>query len=208
MRHLYCKDEKSWVEAANQWLADQKAEFKAKTVYLPAGETPRPLYENWQKQMPTILKDLTFVQIDDVVSGRKKDMFKKFFIDHLPAYQKQFEFFGQGGTIADLAILGLGLNGHVAFHEPGVDPKFFSGCVRLSNKTKETLELEPETWGQTFGLDAFLRTKSILMLVKGEKKRDVVNRLMRNDTSLPATHLLKHPNFTLITDFEIEQHEL
>lgn len=208
MRHLYCKDEKSWVEAANRWLIDQKDEFKARTVYLPAGETPRALYKNWQKESPAFLKDLTFVQIDDVVSGRKKDMFKQFFYDELPQLKNQFEFFGPGDTVADLAILGLGLNGHVAFHEPGLDANFFSGCVQLSAKTKETLELEPETWGQTFGINAFLRAKSILMLVRGEKKRDVSNRLMRGDLSLPAAHLLKHNNFTLLTDFEIEQHEL
>lgn len=175
---------------------------------MPAGETPRVLYEQWQKADPDFLKGMTLIQIDDVVSGRKKDMFKHFFFEHLPRYQKQFVFFNDGEMIADLAVLGLGLNGHVAFHEPGVSPQFFSGCVQLSQKTKETLDLEPETWGQTFGIDAFIRTKAILMLVRGEKKREVVNRLMRADPSLPASSLLKHNNFTLITDFEIEQHEL
>lgn len=208
MRHLYCKDEKHWIDAANAWLADQKEEFKARSVYLPAGETPRALYKDWQAHERAFLKGMTFVQIDDVVSGRKKDMFKNFFCENLPEYKNQFVFFKDGDKIADLAVLGLGLNGHVAFHEPGIPAQFFSGCVRLSDKTKETLDLEPETWGQTFGIDAFIRSKAILMLVRGEKKREVVNRLMRADPTLPASALLKHNNFTLLTDFEIEQHEL
>ncbi|MEK6556643.1 MAG: 6-phosphogluconolactonase, partial [Bdellovibrionota bacterium] len=131
----------------------------------------------------------------------KKHIFRQFFIDHLASYQKQMSFFDKGDEVADLAILGLGMNGHVAFHEPGIQTEFFSGCLPLTNKTLEVLDLEKGTWGQTFGLGAFLKTKSILMIVRGAKKESVVERMMAADKELPAAALLKHSDFTLITDF-------
>jgi glucosamine-6-phosphate deaminase len=200
-RHLRCKDESSWVAAANTWLVERKATYSAQSVYLPAGETPKALYKNWQAENHDFLKSLKFIQIDDVATGPKKHIFRQFFIDHLASYQRQMCFFDRGDEVADLAILGLGMNGHVAFHEPGIEAAFFSGCLPLTAKTLEVLDLEKGTWGQTFGLGAFLKTKSILMIVKGAKKAEVVDRMLSGDTQLPASALLKHKDFTLITDF-------
>jgi glucosamine-6-phosphate deaminase len=108
---------------------------------------------------------------------------------------------GAAATQADLAWLGLGLNGHVGFHEPGIDPRMFSGCVRLSAKSTETLQLEPDTWGLTYGVGAFMACKAILILVRGESKREVLTRLLRADPALPASHLLRHGNLTSLSDF-------
>lgn len=200
-RHLSCKDESSWIGAANSWIESHLKEFNGRSLFVPAGETPKPLYKSWESTHPSFLKDVKMIQIDDVATGKKKDLFRQFFREYLPSYQRQLVFFEAGEQVADLAILGLGMNGHVAFHEPGMPVNFFSGCLELNAKTLEVLELEPGTWGQTFGLGAFLKSKAILMLVKGSKKASVVEKMLARDPSIPASHLLDHPRFTLVTDF-------
>ncbi|MEK7357725.1 MAG: 6-phosphogluconolactonase, partial [Bdellovibrionota bacterium] len=106
----------------------------------------------------------------------------------------------EGDAVADVAILGLGLNGHVAFHEPGLGRDFFSGCVKLSDTTVGQLAAEPETWGITYGAGAFARCRSVCIMVGGASKRDVLKRLLAGDDSLPATALMKHPDLTIFAD--------
>jgi glucosamine-6-phosphate deaminase len=118
----------------------------------------------------------------------------------LPGFLNHFRWIGDSYEQGDLAILGLGLNGHVAFHEPELPKNFYSGCVRLSEKTCNTLGVEPSTWGITYGASAFLKSKAILMLVSGTAKREVLQRLLKKDPSLPATALCSHPQFTILAD--------
>ena len=200
-RHLAFENEALWVSAANDWIQAKIRQHRARSLYIPAGETPKPLYASWEKTHPAFLNEIQMIQIDDVATGPKKDLFRQFFRAHLPSYQKQIQFFDKGDQTADLAILGLGMNGHVAFHEPGLPAHFFSGCLELNEKTRQVLSLEKGVQGQTYGLGAFLKCKSILMIVKGRQKAEVVNRLIEKDLSLPASHLIDHPDFTLMTDF-------
>jgi 6-phosphogluconolactonase/glucosamine-6-phosphate isomerase/deaminase len=204
MRLQICKDESSWLKFANDWLQNRITKLKVKSVYLPAGDTPRPLYSNWEAQKPAFLDLIQFIQIDDVATGSKRGIFKDFFCKELPTFKNQIHFFDQGQEQADLALLGLGLNGHVAFHEPHIPTHFFSGCVRLSDETLKNLDLKKSTWGKTFGVEAFMKTKAILMIVRGQKKKNILNEFLNSQlTHLPSQHLLKHRDFTILTDFEL-----
>lgn len=199
MNQLTC-EETDFGQAASKWCLDSIQKHHAQSIYIPAGNTPIALYKIWQNEQPAYLRNKTLVQIDDVLTGRSKGLFKTFFEEHLPSHTNQIEFIHAAGHQADLAILGLGLNGHVAFHEPGVPEHFYSGCVKLTEITRKNLDLEDPTWGITYGAEAFLRTKAILMMVSGKSKREVVKRLLNRDATLPATRLLSHPNFTLLCD--------
>ena len=148
------------------------------------------------------LKGLSLRQIDDLATGPRRGLFREFFARHLPSYASQLVPLESGSAAeegADLAILGLGLNGHVAFHEPGLDPRFFAGCVRLSAETCQNLAAGENAWGISYGIEAFRRTRAILMMAYGPAKHDIVQRLLARDPALPATHLLGHPDFTLLT---------
>jgi 6-phosphogluconolactonase/glucosamine-6-phosphate isomerase/deaminase len=198
-----CKDETAWVYAADQWVQDHCRKHNVRRLFLPAGETPKPLYSYWEREKPQYLRGLTLVQIDDVITGQTKARFREFFLQELPSFKSQFEFFTDGEKGADLALLGLGMNGHVAFHEPGLSSEFYSGCVELSGVTRAVLQLSEPTWGGTYGLGAFNLCKGVMLLVRGEKKRPILKRVLHQDREVPAAELMRLQNFTVLTDFEV-----
>jgi 6-phosphogluconolactonase/glucosamine-6-phosphate isomerase/deaminase len=188
--------------AASNWCRDKILQSKARSIFVPAGKTPEALYEVWRAERPTYLKGIDLLQIDDVLTGPKQGMFKKFFDQHLPGFENQLKYIETANQSADLGILGLGLNGHVAFHEPGVDPNFFSGCVKLNDVTCDHLELKRGTWGITYGAGAFNNCKSVLMMVNGASKREILKRFLGGDPTVPAAALLHHPDLTILADRE------
>ena len=195
------------VEGALQshlWIEDQVFQSKYSSCYLPAGNTPIELYKLWENENPSFISSLKLIQIDDVVTGIKSGVFKKFFKEHLPSFVNQFQWIEDKEQVqADLSILGLGLNGHVAFHEPEIAASFSFGEVELSEKTKETLDLEDSAKGLTYGVGSFVKSKAVLMMVFGEGKREILKCLINEDPSIPASGLMAHPDFTIITDLEI-----
>lgn len=202
MNTIICEESLTLGRAASNWVQERVRRYKARSIFIPAGNTPIPLYEFWEKERPDFLNNVTLLQIDEVLTGRKKGVFKEFFQKHLPNYSHQIRYVDAAEEVADLAILGLGVNGHVAFHEPGIDNRFYSGCVKLTPKTCEYLKLEENTWGVTYGVDAFIRCKSIMMTVSGQGKREILQRLIKEDRNLPATALLHHTDITLLADRE------
>jgi len=193
------KDETSWTAAAWTWV-NQNVHPGAR-VFLPAGNTPRPLYRRWTEEPSPLLRSLRLVQIDDILTGPSRGTFCHFFKEELAPYLNQFEFINEADRGADYAILGVGLNGHVAFHEPGVRREFYSGCLPLSERTHQYLSLEPTTWGVTYGAAAFLNCRKILVLARGEQKRQVLRAAAR-DHSLPIGWILEHPDVTVVSDLE------
>ncbi len=151
-------------------------------------------------QQPSWLRGLRLKQIDDVLSGPQAGVFRAFFEKHLPSFNSQMDWIDKADESADVAILGLGPNGHIAFHEPHLPETFFGGCVDLSDITRRTLGLSERTWGITYGASTFMNCKSILMIASGSSKRDVVKKLVARSADLPATSLLKHRDFTLLVD--------
>ena len=152
-----CKDSDELTLETSSWCQKKIALTGAQSIYLPAGGTPIPLYRQWTASPPEFLRSLQLIQIDDILTGNKAGLFKQFFIQHLPKEKDHFRWIGKNYDQADLAILGLGLNGHIAFHEPELPKNFYSGCVLLSPKTCETLSVPKDTWGISYGASAFLK---------------------------------------------------
>ena len=70
-------------------------------------------------------------------------MFEHFLRSTLPSFVEQIKWVSQRNfKQADAAILGLGLNGHIAFHEPELPETFSWGEVKLSEQTKKSLEMQ------------------------------------------------------------------
>ncbi|MEO0337279.1 MAG: 6-phosphogluconolactonase, partial [Pseudomonadota bacterium] len=181
MKTHYCIDENSFVEQADHWLKQQVESHGAESLYLPAGETPKALYLHWSQTQPEYLKKLSLFQIDEVLSERHPNMFEKFFKDHLNIPDVNVVSPSESnGVQADLAILGLGKNGHLAFHEPSLSKEFFFGEVDLEKVTQQNLQLERDAKGLTYGLKAFLQTEATLLLVKGSGKQQVYSQFLEN----------------------------
>jgi 6-phosphogluconolactonase/glucosamine-6-phosphate isomerase/deaminase len=189
---IQCQNEAEWVRTIETEL--QEFGGTAATVFLPAGETPKPLYRKWRSDFPAAFHKYKFLQVDEIMDGQKR--FEAFFTEELPhlPVQPPRDF----NVRPDVAVLGLGLNGHVGFHEPHVEPDFYSGCVKLSATSCERLGIKTGTWGLTFGLGCFMRARKILLLVRGHSKQDVLKAVLHGDPSLPATVLTRHPQFKVL----------
>ena len=184
----------------NEWIKNEVQSEETKSIFLPAGNTPMPLYKYWNENQPPFLKELTFQPVDDVIKGSRTGVFEEFFTKHLPKFKGQIRPIQDDLPLADLTILGLGENGHVAFHEPGIPLDFFGGCIRLSDKTCSNLGIDNGAWGLTYGLASFLSTRSILVIVSGEKKQSILRRFIEEEGTFPATYLKNHVRLTVIAD--------
>jgi glucosamine-6-phosphate deaminase len=199
MRLEIGKDEKDWVERVWTWVHSHVQ--PGQRVFMPAGGTPSPVYRHWAQTPSTLLRSLRFIQIDDILTGPQRGTFKKFFADEMGSYLSQFEWIENADRVADVAILGVGVNGHVAFHEPGLPRDFYGGCVSLSAETMSYLGLAVPTWGITYGASSFLRCRKILVLARGERKKKIMLQAA-TDKTLPIGWIMEHRDVTLISDFD------
>lgn len=117
-------------------------------------------------------------------------------------------FIAQHGVI-DVAIVGLGTNGHVAMNEPGTSASSRSHISDIAPETQAVGQKyfsSPKTItrGITLGIATLLQSKHILMLVNGSKKAAIVQKMLREPASeaLPATLFLQHPNLHIYLDEE------
>ena len=96
----------------------------------------------------------------------------------------------------DLAILGLGPNGHLGFNEP---PSPADAPTRVVTLSEESLQSNAGYWGGlnvprralTVGLDLILKAEACLLLVTGERKRDILRQTLEGPVSpqVPASYL-------------------
>src|SRR5688500_9492759 len=108
----------------------------------------------------------------------------------------------------DVAVLGLGPNGHLGFNEPPSGPDATSRAVEL---TDASIESNARYWGGrdavparalTAGMDVILAARRSLLVVPGARKRDVLRRLVVDAPSddLPASHLRGIAGAVLLAD--------
>lgn len=190
MNLVVCDSEEQVSEQAYRWLERQVAETGARSVFLPAGQTARPLYRLLEARKPDWFRSLALVPVDDVITGPTAGRFAEFFRSELPSFQSQLQPVQKRQQQVDLAVLGLGLNGHVAFHEPHVSRDFEYGEVSLAEQTCAELKVEAGTRGLSYGVATFSRCRAVLMPVIGEKKREILLRVLKGDSTLPAAWLL------------------
>lgn len=107
----------------------------------------------------------------------------------------------------DVALLGIGRNGHIAFNEPGTEKYSKTRVVKLSPTTKEQnsiyfggREKVPEQ-AITVGIETILSARSVILLASGESKSRAIQKMLAGEScDIPASFLLSHRNFTLIVD--------
>jgi glucosamine-6-phosphate deaminase len=108
----------------------------------------------------------------------------------------------------DLAVLGLGANGHVAFNEPGSDWDSMTREVVLADTTRQAQHRLFDTHahiprsGLTMGLRTIRKARAILLLVSGSSKANALAALLRGipDENWPVTALLDHSNLAIVAD--------
>jgi glucosamine-6-phosphate deaminase len=109
----------------------------------------------------------------------------------------------------DLAILGLGTNGHLGFNEPPSGPEASTRVVELSPLT---IEANARYWGDaadvpteavTMGLSQLMSARTIVLIVSGASKRAILHEVLEGPIlpEVPASFLRKtDADVTVIVD--------
>ncbi len=109
----------------------------------------------------------------------------------------------------ELAVVGVGMNGHIGFNEPGTDINSLVHVADLDETTKtigqkyfqEEVQI---TKGITVGLKQLMQAEKLLMLANGKKKAPVIKKAIEQQvgTDFPATLMQTHKNGFLVIDAE------
>lgn len=237
MEIIKVKDNEELSAKAAEIIANKIKSVNKPVLGLATGSTPVVTYENLIKMAQAgdvSFADVTTFNLDEYIglSGEHENSYRYVMNDtlfnhidiklentHIPNglapdasvecedYEKLI---AEKGPI-DLQILGLGLNGHIAFNEPG---SAFDGRTQITDLTESTIEAnsrffdtieEVPTTAVTMGIGTILEAKEILLLVQGEAKAEILREVINGDISedVPATALRNHPNVTVITDIEL-----
>lgn len=126
--------------------------------------------------------------------------------DLLSECEKMDQFIAEKGGI-DLMIVGIGMNGHIGFNEPGVDFNQLSHVVPLDEITatvgqqyfEKPMELRQ---GITLGFKHLNHSKKVFLLANGTKKAAVVKRAIEGpvENSFPASIMQQHPHGFVLID--------
>ncbi|MDP3941370.1 MAG: glucosamine-6-phosphate deaminase [bacterium] len=200
------------------------------SLLVPTGKTMVPIYEEL-RQLVLDYSNITLNNLDGYCGGNpfRKGMFTRYMTDNLIGYidvpsgswnipdeatrdpQREVERYQQIIDLhqpADLAILGIGENGHIAFNEPGTP---VDSGVHVVDLTEETRLANADDFGDinlvpyqaiTIGIGDILQAKRILLVAKGEGKREAIQKMIYGPitTDVPASLLRFHPQVTIMMD--------
>ncbi|QEC65901.1 glucosamine-6-phosphate deaminase [Panacibacter ginsenosidivorans] len=110
----------------------------------------------------------------------------------------------------DFMLVGVGMNGHIGFNEPGVDINKYAHVIELDETTKAVGQKKyfdkPVNIGKgiTLGLQNFLEAGYAVMIANGNKKAPVIKKAMEEEigTQFPATIMRMHKNSMMMVDEE------
>lgn len=235
MRLVVWKNEDEVAEAAAKLLSLSLQKRPSLVLGLAAGRTPLKLYQRlvhlYQKGKIDLSR-ATFFGLDEfwglaadhplsfahyfeenlfgllrinrskvfLLDGKAKDI-----ESHCHWYEKMIA--ACGGL--DIQLLGIGLNGHIGFNEPGSS---FTSRTRLVRLTAETiasqkpsfhqLGMKPPQLALTMGIATILKAKNILLLATGKTKATIIRRALEGPITpdVPASCLQGHPSVYIFLD--------
>ena len=202
-------------------------------IALPTGETPKLMYDLLARSLlagETDCSNLMLVNLDEYVglSANHPCSFastlRRLFLRGLPIAPERVRLLngdaadleaecdahegwihGNGGV--DLAILGIGVNGHIGFNEPGTNFDTRTHVVHLAESTVARRQDGCQSssmlaLGITMGIRTILDASEVLLLASGCAKAEALRCAFFEDASaaLPASALQTHPRVTVVAD--------
>lgn len=106
----------------------------------------------------------------------------------------------------DIQLLGIGVNGHIGFNEPGTPFDLGTNIVELTQSTREANKVyfdsinDVPTHAITMGIKTILSSKKVVLLISGASKQEAFDRLRSGIVTedFPASALHNHPDVTVI----------
>ena len=115
----------------------------------------------------------------------------------------------QAGGV-DLQLLGIGLDGHIGFNEPGTAFEMGTHAVKLTESTIEANsrlfdsidEVPREAY--TMGIKTIMQAKKVLLVANGKNKAEILKESFFGPVTpqIPASILQMHPDVIIIADEE------
>jgi glucosamine-6-phosphate isomerase len=109
----------------------------------------------------------------------------------------------------NLMLVGVGMNGHIGFNEPGVPADLYSHVVNLDPVTqavgqKYFASTTTLSRGITLGLRHFFESRKAIMIANGSKKAEIVKLALEGPVSInvPASAIQHHSNAIVMLDEE------
>lgn len=202
-------------------------------ICIAGGHTPQKVCEyliNSEKTGKVDFSQCFFVSLDEWVGldintvGSCVETLYTSFFNHISTPSKQIRFFnGKAKDLSleikemkefisshktiDLILLGIGMNGHVGFNEPNIDPEQDFIVVPLDPITKEvsakyfdkTVDVKE---GISLGMKIILESKNIMLMANGIHKADIMKESIEGTISnkIPASLLRKNTNLSVYLD--------
>lgn len=234
MNIIKLKNPEELSKVACDMMVERLTTIKNPVIGLATGSTPEGLYKCLiEKYNQGIIdfKNVTSFNLDEYVSldeshpasyqyYMKENLFNHVNIplehayvpsgvennlaDHCKEYENKIASVGK----IDVQILGIGINGHIGFNEPGTSFSSRTHVVELDESTREVNSRffesldEVPTSAVTMGIQTIMDAKEVVLLITGENKAETVKQLIETDVTedFPASALKNHPNFTLLVD--------
>jgi glucosamine-6-phosphate deaminase len=210
-----------WAAAVADAWEERLTERPGLRMCLATGSTPTPVYEamtarpvSWSDAAVVLLDEWGDIPRDE--PGSCDATLRRELLDHVDLPAASFRAIDawaddldaecagvdawlDGGL--DLAVLGVGTNGHLGMNEPGSPPDARTRRVALAEPTREGARryfagrIEPPTWGVTVGLRDLLAADEVWVLATGERKAGVVQASLHGPvaTDVPASLVRRHP---------------
>ncbi len=113
-----------------------------------------------------------------------------------------------------MQILGIGVNGHIGFNEPGEMLQTKTHLVRLSEETIATNSrffekaADVPRMALSMGMGTIMKARRILLLAAGTNKAVAIRETVKGSlsTRVPASLLQAHPRVTVMVDREAGQY--
>lgn len=219
----------AWAAAVADRVVARLAADPGLRLCLPTGDTPAPLYARLcelDRARPGRWGRATVVLLDEFVGlppgdpARFDRWVRSALVDRLapPPRFIPIDVDGDDPDAAaarhdaaaaglDIAVVGLGLNGHIGLNEPGSRPEDATRLVRLADSSREVATTRygasrPPTAGITIGLGRLLEAGEIWLLVTGERKASILRRALREPEGpdCPASYLRRHARLSVFAD--------
>lgn len=197
---------------------------------LPTGATPLPVYAELERRARRdvgLFANATGYAIDEFVAARRDmpgtngayyrehvwlplhalhcpDASAPDPAQHIHGYADAIQ--ERGGL--DLCMLGVGVNGHLAFNEPGSPADSRARVVTLAPETRAAYATafggEAPEMGMTLGIAELLASRQVLVLATGARKATIVRAAIEGPATaaVPASWLRAHAAVTWLLDRE------
>ena len=107
----------------------------------------------------------------------------------------------------DVMLVGIGMNGHIGFNEPGTSFTSLSHVIELDDTTKSVGQkyFKEQTVlhkGITIGLGHLMNAKKVFLMADGNRKAEVIKKTVEGEVSesFPASIMQRHANGFVVVD--------